>query len=416
MLKQLSILWNSFVMALQELKVNKLRTFLSLFGITIGIFCIIGVLALVDSLKLYVKNKINEIGTNTIYIDKWEYLNQSDYPWWKFVNRPTVKYGELKLLQERTTLAKDICFVANQTINLHYKNFNYSNVTISGVSEEYNRVQNVDVQYGRYMNQSEFVHGSPVGVIGFQVATQLYGSPQAALGKPLSILSKKITIVGVTAKSGGGMIDMGFDNAVTIPYFSFASVFNTNNNNNSPVLIVLAKTGISNAVLVDELRGAMRQIRRLSPKQEDNFALNDIDIFSKSFDGTFAALNVGGALIALLSLLVGGFGIANIMFVTVRERTGQIGLKKAIGAKKRTILTEFLLESAFLCVLGGLLGLLFVYLLALLLSAVMPFPIVISPWIIGVAFSICVVLGILSGIIPASIAAKMNPVEAIRSK
>ncbi|PZP41775.1 MAG: hypothetical protein DI598_17825, partial [Pseudopedobacter saltans] len=365
-------------MALQELKVNKLRTFLSLFGITIGIFCIIGVLATFDSLKLYVKNKINEIGTNTIYIDKWEYLNQSDYPWWKFVNRPSVKYGELKLLQERTTLAEHISFLANQTVNLHYRNFSYSNITVNGVSDEYDKIQNFDVQYGRYINASEFVHGSAVGVIGFEIATQLFGSPNAALGKQLAISSKKITVIGVTAKSGGGMIDFGADNAITIPYFCFAGIFNTNNANNSPVLIVLAKPNISNTALIDELRGAMRQIRRLSPRQEDNFALNDINIMSKSFDGMFASLNIGGALIAGLSLLVGGFGVANIMFVTVRERTSQIGLKKAIGANKGTILTEFLLESAFLCVLGGLLGLVFVYVLTLIFNTFMPFPIVIS--------------------------------------
>ncbi len=414
MLKQFSILWNSFVMALQELKVNKLRTFLSLFGITIGIFCIIGVLAMVDSLKLKVKHDIDAIGTNTIYIDKWEYMNTSDYPWWKFVNRPPVRYSELKLLQERTTLAAHICFLANQTVNLHYENFNYSNVTINGVSEEYSLIQNMDVKYGRYINQSEFMRGSPVGVIGYEVATQLFGSPDAAVGKKLAIQNKKITVIGVTAKAGDGIID--FDHAATIPYFCYAGIFNTNNPNSSPILIVMAKPGISNTALVDELRGAMRQIRRLSPRQEDNFALNDINMLSKSMDSIFTSLNLGGALIAGLSLLVGGFGIANIMFVTVRERTGQIGLKKAIGAKKGTILTEFLLESAFLCVLGGLLGLLFVYVLTLVLNTVMPFPIVVSAGIIGIAFSICIVLGILSGIIPASIAARMNPVDAIRSR
>ncbi len=414
MLKQFSIVWNSFVMALQELKVNKLRTFLSLFGITIGIFCIIGVLATVDSLKLKVKKDIDAIGTNTVYIDKWEYLNTSDYPWWKFVNRPSAKYSELKLLQERMTLAGHICFLANQTVNLHYKKFNYSNVTINGVSEEYDKIQNVEVEYGRYINQSEFVHGGAVGIIGSEVAVQLFGSSQAAVGKPLMIASKKITVIGVTKKTGSGLIDV--DHAVTIPYFCYASIFSTINENNSPVLIVMAKPGISNTAMLDELRGAMRQIRRLSPRHEDNFALNDINVLSKSTESIFASLNMGGALIAGLSLLVGGFGVANIMFVTVRERTSQIGLKKAIGAKKGTILTEFLLESAFLCVLGGLLGLIFVYVLTVFLNKVMPFPIVISPGIISIAFSICIILGILSGIIPALIAARMNPVDAIRSK
>lgn len=414
MLKQFSIVWNSFLMALQELKVNKLRTFLSLFGITIGIFCIIGVLAMVDSLKLKVKHDIDAIGTNTIYIDKWEYINSSDYPWWKFVNRPTTKYTELRLLQERTTLASEICFMAQQSVNLHYKNIKYSNVSVNGVSVEYSKIQNIDVQYGRYINPGEFVHGSPVAVIGSEVAAQLFGSPSAAVGKQFNIATKKVTIIGVTAKAGSGIVD--FDHMVTIPYFCFAGIFSDKDPSNSPVLIVLAKPGISTTAVMDELRGAMRQIRRLSPRQEDNFALNDINVLSKSMDGIFASLNLGGFFIAFLSLLVGGFGIANIMFVTVRERTSQIGLKKAIGAKKGNILTEFLLESIFLCVLGGLLGLLFVYILTVALNQVMPFPIVVSTWIIAIALSICLFLGVVFGIIPASIAAKMNPVEAIRSK
>jgi putative ABC transport system permease protein len=167
--------------------------------------------------------------------------------------------------------------------------------------------------------------------------------------------------------------------------------------------------------LIDELEGIMRQTRRLSPKQEDNFSLNDINMFSQQVSGFFGTVDLGGGIIAFLSLVVGLFGVANIMFVTVRERTSQIGLKKAIGAKRRTILLEFLFESACLCIIGGLFGLLLVWLLALVLSGILPFPIVISINIIAGALALCIVLGVLSGIIPAFIAARMNPVVAIRS-
>jgi putative ABC transport system permease protein len=180
-------------------------------------------------------------------------------------------------------------------------------------------------------------------------------------------------------------------------------------------IMVKAKDKVTSTALVEDLRGTMRQIRRLSPKEEDNFALNDINFFSEQVGAFFGTVNIAGWAIAGLSLIVGAFGVANIMFVTVRERTSQIGLKKAIGAKKNTILTEFLLESAFLCVIGGLIGLVLVWLLALLLSNVMPFPIFIAPNIIILAFVICVILGVISGIIPAFIAAKMNPVKAIRT-
>ncbi len=160
----------------------------------------------------------------------------------------------------------------------------------------------------------------------------------------------------------------------------------------------------------------MWQLRHLSPAQEENFSLNDVNLLGEQTNSFFSSVNIGGWAIAGLSLIVGAFGVANIMFVTVRERTSQIGLKKAIGAKRSIILTEFLLESAFLCVLGGLMGLLFVWVLAIVLSTVMPFPIFIAPNIIALALSICIVIGILSGIIPAAIAAKMDPVAAIRSK
>ena len=207
---------------------------------------------------------------------------------------------------------------------------------------------------------------------------------------------------------------MDFDHAVITPYRYFASLYNPDNNN--PNIMVQASKGIATAALQDELVGIMRQVRRLSPKQEDNFTCNDVAVFADQISSFFGQVSLGGWAIAILSLIVGAFGVANIMFVTVRERTSQIGLKKALGAKKRTILTEFLLESAFLCIIGGLIGLGLVWVLTLILGAVLPFPIFIAPNIIMLALGICIVLGIGSGIIPASIAAKMDPVVAIRTK
>ena len=201
-----------------------------------------------------------------------------------------------------------------------------------------------------------------------------------------------------------------------MPYRFFVTLYDPKNVNQN-LIIVQAKENITIPQLQDELRGNMRQLHRLSPYDQDNFALNDINkLIGDNVGSLIGGLNIAGWAIAGLSLLVGAFGVANIMFVTVRERTSQIGLKKAIGAKSKTILTEFLLESAFLCVIGGLIGLLLVWILALILSSVLPFPIVIATNIIILALSICIGLGILSGIIPASIAARMNPVVAIRTK
>ena len=417
MLKLLSILWNSFKMALQELRVNKLRTFLSLFGITIGIFCIIGVLATVNSLEGKIQSDIKAFGSNTIYIDKWDYSGGADYPWWKYVNRPSPKFSEVKLIKDRSTLAKNISYFNANSANAEYENNQLNNVSIYGVSEEFADIQTIVIEYGRYLNEIEFQRGNPVGVIGYTNAEQLFGKAEKAVGKQVLFSGKKVTIIGVIEKQGQTLLDgFDYDRSIILTYRAFAGIYDVNGNYNQPFIMVNGKENVPTPALSDELKGIMRQLRKLSPRQEDNFSLNDVNVFSQQVSGFFGSVNAGGWAIAGLSLIVGAFGVANIMFVTVRERTSQIGLKKAIGAKSRTILTEFLLESAFLCIIGGLLGLLLVWLLTLALSTVLPFPLVISGGIILLAFSICIILGILAGIIPAFIAARMNPVEAIRSR
>ncbi len=415
MLRLITILVNSFLMAMQELRVNKLRTFLSLFGITIGIFCIIGVLATVDSLQRKVQSDIQSFGNNTIYIDKWQYGGGADYPWWKYIKRPTPKYEEMKFLQEKSKLAKNICFFASNTATLGFGDNVLNGVNIYGITEEFNQIQTIDIVYGRYVNESDFARGTACAVIGYQNAETLFGYPERAIGKEVSMGGKKIFIVGVIKKQGSSLVGgFNYDECLLISYRLFKSIFEIQQSN--PYIMVQAQLQVATTALTDELKGAMRQVRRLSPVSDDDFSLNDVNLLGESIDGFFSQVNAGGWAIAGLSLIVGMFGVANIMFVTVRERTSQIGLKKAIGARRSTILTEFLLESAFLCILGGLIGLLLVWILAQALSAVLPFPIYIAPNIVILALSICIILGIVSGIIPASIASKMDPVVAIRSK
>jgi putative ABC transport system permease protein len=402
-------------MALQELKVNKLRTFLSLFGITIGIFCIIGVLATIDSLKTKISNDLSGLGNNTIFIDKWDYNGGPEYPWWKFVKRPSMKIDEMDFLQKRSSLASNIAFFVSTTATFSYEENQLKGVNLYGVTNDFNKIQTFNIGQGRYFNETDFNRGVPFCVIGNKVAEELYGKAEKALGKTVSYGGRRLQIIGVIEKQGSSMIGgFDYDKATVVPYYYFASIFNPDNN--SPYIMVQAKPGIPSKALQDELNGIMRQLRKLSPSQEDNFTCNDVAQFKDQIESVFGAINQGGWAIAGLSLLVGAFGVANIMFVTVRERTSQIGLKKAIGAKSSAILYEFLLESAFLCIIGGLVGLFLVWLLTVALGAVLPFPIFIAPSIIALALSICIVLGVISGIIPASIAAKMNPVDAIRSK
>ena len=402
---------------MQELNNNKLRSSLSLIGIAFGIFCIIGVLATVGSLEAKIQSDIKSLGTNTIYIMKWPIGGGDEYPWWKYVNRPQPKYSELKFVKEKSSLAKYVCSFNSTNANVSYENNQLNNVGIFGVSEEFAQMQTISIQYGRYLNGTEFLRGNAVGVMGYDNAEKLFGTAERAVGKSITFDGKKIDIVGVIKKQGQSFgPGFDYDYCIIVSRNAYASVYDVTNPYNDSFIMVNGKDGITASALIDELEGIMRQIRRLGPKDDDNFALNDINVFSQQVSGFFGNVNIGGWAIAVLSLIVGAFGVANIMFVTVRERTSQIGLKKAIGAKSKTILLEFLLESAFLCVIGGLIGLALVELLALVLSNILPFPIVISSDIITLAFSICVILGILSGIIPATIAARMNPVVAIRSK
>jgi len=420
MIKLISILWNSFRMALDELRVNKMRTFLSLFGVTIGIFCIIGVLSMVDSLKNYTAMRVKSIGSKVVWIDKWNYSDGADgpnFPWWKYYKRPSNKFADLSFLKNNTHEIEHLAmFLQSNRSSVDYGSSSLDNIGFYAVTNEFDKIQDLKVAAGRYMNEAEFAGGTPVCVIGYKNAETLFGNPFLSVGKEIAVNGKKMVIIGLIESQGGGGFGFDFDHSVMVSYHFFATMYRAENASRN-LIIAQAKPGVSIEAMIDELRGEMRQLRKISPREDDNFTVNDVSkFFGTIIDGFLEKLNLGGWAIAGLSLIVGAFGVANIMFVTVRERTSQIGLKKAIGAKSVTILTEFLLESAFLCIIGGIVGLFLVWLLTLILSASMPFPIFISSSIIGLALSICIVLGVLSGIIPAAIAAKMDPVVAIRTK
>lgn len=415
-MKYLSIIFSSFKMAGEEFRSNKLRTFLSLFGVTIGIFCIISVLSVVGSLEAAIQKDIKALGSNTVYIDKWEYGGGGDYPWWKFVNRPVPRSSEVSLLKRKVPAAKHVAFETEFTEAVEYQNSVLTNVTYSGVSDEFLEIQPLEIVAGRNLEQRDFDHSANVAVLGNTVATELFGNPEQAVGKNITLKSGKIVnVIGVIKKEGKGIMNIWqFDDVVMLPYTVLNQI--RPERWSSPKIIVQAKDNLPMELLLDELTGAMRSLRKLKPSQPDNFSLNDIDSFSKFISNISGNVKIGGWAIAVLSLVVGMFGVANIMFVTVRERTSQIGLKKALGAKRPVILTEFLLESAFLCLAGGVIGLLLVFILTKIFSAVLGFPLFISADIVLLAVGICVLVGISAGIIPASIAAKMDPVVAIRSK
>jgi len=407
---------SSFKIAMQELWKNKLRTFLSLFGVTIGIFCIIGVLATVNSLELNIQSEIKALGTNTIYIDKWDYGagGGPDYPWWKYVKRPSPKYEELQQIKERTTTAENAAFIINTQSSVDVDQNSLNGVILYGITEEFPSMQPMEIQYGRFMTDAEFGLGANAAVIGNEIAEKLFGDAQRAVGKQVTAKGKKINIVGVIKKQGNTLIGgWQFDKSLVTNYRFSRNLMDEKRAD--PLIIVKGRSNMTSKAVKDELKSVMRSLHKLGPTQENDFALNDVNDFSDALSKAFVSVNIGGWAIGILSFVVGIFGVANIMFVTVKERTTQIGLKKAIGAKNSVILTEFLLEAAFLCIIGGLIGLILVLILTKIATAVLHFPIFLSPQIIAIAIFICIVAGVLSGIIPAIKAAKMDPVQAIRS-
>ncbi|MBS1654808.1 MAG: ABC transporter permease, partial [Bacteroidetes bacterium] len=310
MRRTLEIIGTSFKMAMQELWKNKLRTFLSLFGITIGIFCIISVLATVNSLEHNIQSEIKSLGTNTIYIDKWDYSagGGPDYPWWKFVKRPEPKYDELAQIQERTTTASYVAFNINANDQVQSGDNILSNINLYGITEDFNNIQPVDIEFGRFFSDAEFAQGADAMVIGNEVAEKLFGTPERALGKLIETRNKRGQVIGVIKKQGNTMIGgWQFDKSVLMPYKFARNLMNEKNS--SPVMLVQGKENLPTSALKDDLRGAMRAIHRLSPMQDDDFSLNDINEFSEFVSNIFGPLNTGGWIIAGISLIVGMFGV-----------------------------------------------------------------------------------------------------------
>jgi putative ABC transport system permease protein len=412
MAKTLNILSNSLRLTIQELRVNKLRTGLSLTGVAFGIFCIIGVLAAVNSLERNIQSEVQSLGSNTIYIDKWDYSGGPDQPFWKFQARPVMKYEEADMIRQRAVLLEDISFLLQIRSGISHKDDLIPSASIYGIVEAQMTLQPIKFEEGRFFSQTEFSNGSNICLIGFTNAENLFGSPARALGKQIDIKGKKVTIVGVIKKEGTNFIGWDYDNCVMLPYKFCKQIFDEKNAN--PILIAKGKEGVTTDALMDELKGIMRQVRRLSPTQDDNFSLNSVEAFSKAITGFFSILNIVGGIIGGISLIVGLFGIANIMFVTVKERTSVIGLKKAIGAKSSSILFEFLLEAIILCFMGGAVGLFFVFIGTKISSSLLNFPIYISIPMLIATIIVCLSVGILAGIFPAYRAAKLDPVVAIR--
>jgi putative ABC transport system permease protein len=410
-----TLLKESIVFAWQALVSNKLRTFLSLLGITIGIFAIITVFTIVDSLERNIRGSVQSLGENVVFVMKWPWTFGPDYPWWKYMNRPVPVYSELAELQRKIKGADALGFRIGARKTLKQNNNTVENAIVSGWSFDYSKIKSFDIIDGRYFREDEAEGGYNVVLLGYSVAQGLFPNDENAVGKTIKVAGRNCKVIGLIKKEGESMLGNSMDNQAIVPYNFGRLLMDVKSENSDPFIAAKAKPGVTNAQLKDEITGVMREIRGLKPLADDDFALNETNLLSKNFDGLFDMVSIAGAIIGGFSILVGGFGIANIMFVSVRERTNIIGIQKSLGAKNYFILSQFLFEAVFLSLIGGIIGLLLIYILTLSLHSVIDMEITLTRSNIILGLSVSVLIGIISGFIPAYGASQLDPVEAIRT-
>ncbi len=415
MLLYIRLLKESFAFAMNALGSNKLRTMLSLLGVTIGIFSIIAVLAAVDSLDRKIKADLSTLDKNTIYLFSQSF-GPSEIPKWKREQFPKMKYEEYQYLKTSLTNIENSCFqyfTNNQ--NIKYESKTVSNVNMVPVTFEFDDIQRLEFAKGRFFNELESNSGKKVVVLGHDIAEELFQDIDP-IGKTIRIYGKRFLIIGVTKKKGSGMVlGDSDDTSAFFPSVFLRGLYGDNNKNVVPVVIIKPEKGIDIGALKSEISQKLRNYRGVKEGEIDNFFINILSGFTDLIDGFIGSLKIGGWIISGFSLLVGGFGIANIMFVSVKERTNLIGIQKSLGAKNKFILFQFLFEAIILCVIGGVVGLLLVWLIAITMTNLLDFEFVLSIGNIFLGTSLAAIIGLIAGILPAITASRLDPVEAIRS-
>ena len=414
MLLYLRLLSESFSFAINALRNNKLRTLLSLLGVTIGIFSIIAVLAAVDSMDKKIKEDLSDMDMNTIYLMNFSF-GPSEVPRWKREQFPKVTYDEFEFLKKSIPSIDKISFnffARNESVKFESKTVN--SIRVKPSTEDFFDIEPIKIETGRLFNAAESNSGSPVIVIGSEVANGLFENTDP-IGKKVRLYGQKFTVIGVLKKQGQGMFGDSNDVAVFFPVNFLRRMYGDENDALRAAILIKPEKGIDIEEFKAELAQKLRVHRGVKTGEIDNFFMNVLSGFTDFIDNIVGQMNAIGWAISAFSLLVGGFGIANIMFVSVKERTNLIGIQKALGAKNKFILFQFLFEAVILSLIGGLIGMFLVWIIAIVLSSTLDFEFVLSASNMLLGSSLAAFIGLIAGIIPAISASKLDPVEAIRS-
>lgn len=411
----LRLIYESLSFAFNSLKANKLRTFLSLLGITIGIFSIISVFTVIDSLENAIRDSLSELGDNVVFIEKWPWAppeGETEYPWWRYLNRPVPTMEEAQEVGRRSRLTSSAAYYVAFERTLQSGSSNMNNVAIIASTYDIYDAWNLDIDRGRYFTENEMRSGLPVTVIGAEVAERLFEGTNP-VGKTLKAQGNKFRIIGVFKKKGSFGTSM--DKNILISAIKAFTIIDVRNRDQGQAICVKSKPNTDSDEYLAELEGIMRGIRKLRPMEDNDFALNETSLLSNQMDQIFGVFSLAGGIIGGFSIIVGGFGIANIMFVSVKERTKIIGIQKSLGAKRYFILLQFIFESIVLSLIGGVVGLVLIYIGSLIVSYVADFAIVLTVGNIIKGLLISSIIGFVAGFMPARSAAKLDPVLAMNA-
>lgn len=406
-MKLLTEIKEGIIISLNAIRANKVRSFLATLGIVIGITTVTILQTAIEGINLAFEKSIAAVGADVLYVQKFEWFGKED--WSVYRNRRDINWQEYEYFKNSIQGADAVAPTVGTSTNLSYKDFVSESTFIIGTTDEYQKTTGMDVDEGRFFTRRESDGGWAVCVIGYDIRNALFEGVDP-IGKVVQIAGYNFKVIGTYAKMGSMLGLFSMDNRIIIPINKFFKMFGTRRsltiNIKAPSVDALEDTK-------EEVRSVMKRARRIPLGGKDDFGVNEQEAFRSTYESLTGLIKTIGTAITLLSLIVGSIGIANIMFVSVKERTKEIGIRKAIGAKRSTIMFQFLIEAVTICIVGGLVGLFIAFPLSLLIDAFL-LPTAMPLWVVVLALFISALAGIVAGFFPAWSASKLDPVDALR--